>query len=162
MHKKISRNLYESTFSFWFPTSTLCTHVACDDVLQLCLCVIINKAHFISSSYWECTIFLHPPLPCSPHLIAHVWDTKSEVSVSWQTAVIGMQATSHEVVCVAVYCRCLNVGNPTHSCQKAKTNHSLCTRAQTQSIRFSRVATRAFIFWTMVALLYIMCSTMQM
>ena len=66
--QKFSRNLYESTFSFWFPTSTLCTQAACDDVLQLCLCVIISKVHFTSSSYWECTIFLSSTLALQPTL----------------------------------------------------------------------------------------------
>ena len=35
------------SLAFWFPSSTLCTQVACDDVLQLCLCVLIHKARFI-------------------------------------------------------------------------------------------------------------------
>jgi len=34
------------SLTFWLP-STLCTQVACDDVLQLCLCVLIHKARFI-------------------------------------------------------------------------------------------------------------------
>jgi hypothetical protein len=35
------------SLTFWFPSSTLCTQVACDEVVQLCLCVIIHKAHLI-------------------------------------------------------------------------------------------------------------------
>lgn len=70
------------------------------------------------------------PCPVAHINCTHVWDMKSKMFVRWQTgSITEMKATSDKVVCV---CYSLSpLLNPTYSCQKQKSNSSLCMPAYT-------------------------------